>query len=220
MGSRQVKCIRIATKADRDAIGRLRLAAFLASPDFHMPDDDWAKSHLPWSTEDDRAVVLGVWDGTELLATMRTDFVADRHAAESKFDGAIIPECHIEWPAFTLNRAATREGYRQFGLNALMRMHFIAAAQRSGVRRLYGYVVLGAARTKLMTELGYEFEARPDQDPFHPPKKNAWAVAWLDLPKYGQHAVNTLAAMLAEEIRQYEWQGSKLDDLRSILATP
>ena len=212
-----MKYIRIATETDHNSIGRLRQSAFLASPDFHMPDDDWAKSHLPWGTEDDHAVVLGVWNRAELLATMRAEFVADRLAAESKFDGARIPECHIEWPAFTLNRAATRESYRQFGLNALMRMHFIAAAQRSGVRHLYGYVVLGAARTKLMTELGYEFEARPDQDPFHPPKKNAWAVAWLDLPKYGQHAVDTLANMLDEEIHQYEWQGPKLDNLRSIL---
>lgn len=215
-----MKCIRIATKEDHEAIGRLRQAAFLASPDFHMPDDDWAKSHLPWSAEDDRAVVLGVWDGAELLATMRVEFVADRQAAESKFDGARIPESHIEWPAITLNRAATREGYRQFGLNALMRMHFIATAQRSGAHRLYGYVVLGAARTKLMTELGYEFEARPDEDPFHPPKKNSWAVAWLDLPKYGQHAVDTLANMLTEEIRQYKWQGPELTDLRRIFPNP
>lgn len=55
-----MKCIRIATKADRDGIGRLRQAAFLASPDFHMPDDDWAKSHLPWSAEDAARAVKAI----------------------------------------------------------------------------------------------------------------------------------------------------------------
>lgn len=219
MCNRQIKSVRIATEADRDAIGRLRQEAFLSSPDFHMSDNDWAKNHLSWGTEDDCSVVLGVWDGTELLATMRAEIVADKNAADLIFDGASTPGNHTEWPAIMLSRAATQAGYRKSGLNALMRMHFIAAAHRSGIRRLYGYVVQGAARTKLMSELGYEFEARADEDPVCPSKKRSWAIAWLDLPKYGQHAVDTLANMLAEEIHQYKWQGPELTDFRSLLTS-
>jgi hypothetical protein len=209
MTIRADNCIRLLTSADARLVNELRLSEYASSQDFKMTDANWAERRLLWSTEDDHAPVLGVWQGHALVATMRADSIADLPGATREFHGAPVPDNHIEWPALTLTRAATRSDFKRSGLNSLMRMHFIFAALCRGIHRLYGYVVVGGERTRLMQRLGYEFLPRPDPDVHHPSDR-AWAVAWLDLPKRGESALKALRESLELEVKSYPWKGAKL----------
>jgi hypothetical protein len=119
------------------------------------------------------------------------------------------PAHYLEWPAFALARVATHAAYGRIGHNSLMRRYFRESAICWGVHRQYGYVVVGAARTRLMAKLGYEFLLRSDQDPDlaspHP-----WALTWIDLRERGSHALAQLDFLTGQLSQEYPWVGPPL----------
>jgi predicted N-acetyltransferase YhbS len=203
----QQACIRLATPADAAAIGVLRVEAFEGSSDFRIANARFVEK-LRWTDEDDAAEVIAAWRENEPVATMRLEVLSDpRHAAEYAA-GLLPPADHVEWPALALARVATHASCRRSGLNSLVRYYFLEAALASGARRLYSYVVLGGARTKLMSALGYQFLTRPDVDP-DLASQRPWALAWLDLPGQGKQALAVLERQISSTRQEYPWVGPK-----------
>ena len=160
----QQTCLRLATPADAAAIGTLRVEAFEGSPDFSIANARFVEQ-LRWTDEDDAADVISAWRENKPVATMRLEVISDRHHLAEYAAGLLPPADHVEWPALALARVATHSSCSRTGLNSLIRYYSLEAALASEARRLYSYVVLGAARTKLMESLGYQFLTRSDDDP-------------------------------------------------------
>ena len=90
-----------------------------------------------------------------------------------------------------------------------MRRYFLESAICCGVRRQYGYVVVGAARTWLMAKLGYEFLLRADQDP-DLASQRPWALTWIDLREHGSQALAQLDLLISQLSQEYPWVGPPL----------
>jgi hypothetical protein len=203
----QQACIRLATPADAAAIGALRVEAFEGSSDFSIANVRFIEQ-LRWTDEDDAVDVIAAWRGNKPVATMRLQVIADRHHAAEYAAGLMPPADHVEWPALALARVATHASCGRTGLNSLIRYYFLEAALASEARRLYSYVVLGAARTKLMASLGYQFLTRSDSDP-DLASQRPWALAWLDLPGQGKQALALLERQISSTGQEYPWVGPK-----------
>jgi hypothetical protein len=203
----QRNCIRLATRADAATIGQLRVEAFKAAPDFQIANAAFLQQ-LEWTEEDDAADVVAVFRDGRPIATMRMETVADRDQV-TDYAAGLPPPDHTEWPALALARGATHASYAKTGLNSLMRAYFLEAALASGARRFYAYVVFGAARTRLMAALGYEFITRSDADP-DLASQRPWALAWLDLHRHGQQARALLEQQVRSIRREYPWVGPPL----------
>lgn len=197
--------VRRATYEDAEAITALRQAAYRDAQDFTLRNGNLL-DQLAWGAEDERGDVLGVWSEGSLVATMRCDILQDPSAARTHFDGMPVPDHHEAWPAPLLCRGATVRSRASAGLNSLLRLHFIEAAISSGYHRLYGYVVAGGSRTRLMEALGYEFQSRQDADPEWA-SPLPWAMAWLDLRERGPAAAAHLKVLCAEEQDRHPWIG-------------
>ncbi|GEP07530.1 hypothetical protein [Methylobacterium oxalidis] len=203
--------MRRATYEDARAVSQLRQAAYKSSPDFTLCNTDLLDK-LAWSREDERADVLGIWSEGMLVATMRCDVIADHAHALVQFDGMPVPADRDVWPSPILTRGATVRSRAGGGLNSLMRLRFVEASMNSGYQRLYGYVVMGGARTHLMQALGYEFLPREDADPEWASPSH-WAMAWIDLRARGAAAVAHLKAVCSNEEAQHPWVGPKFTRL-------
>jgi hypothetical protein len=166
-------------------------------------------NQLNWTDEDDHARVLSVWRDGQPIATMRVEMVPDRGYIATYSSGLMPPAHHLEWPAFALARVATHAAYGRTGLNSLMRRYFLESAICCGVRRQYGYVVVGAARTQLMAKLGYEFLLRADQDP-DLASQRPWALTWIDLREHGSQALAQLDLLISQLSQEYPWVGPPL----------
>lgn len=201
-------CCRVATLADAKAVGDLRRNEYLASPEFQWSAQEFLDS-LKWGAADNEGLVCGVWDGARLVATMRAQVIQTRDDAPAEISGMSVPGDIDVWPAFILRAAATAREYRQLGLNSLLRLHFLEAMMKSDLRYLLGYVAIGAPRTRLMQELGFEFLHRQDDDPLHP--SAPMALAWLDLKSQGPRAADHLRRMLSIEFDLFPWLESPLD---------
>jgi predicted N-acetyltransferase YhbS len=203
----QQACIRLATRADAAAIGTLRVEAFEGSPDFRIANARFVEQ-LRWTHEDDAADVISAWRENKPVATMRLEVISDRHHLTEYAAGLMPPADHVEWPALALARVATHSSCSRTGLNSLIRYYALQAALASEARRLYSYVVLGAARTKLMESLGYQFLTRSDDDP-DLASQRPWALAWLDLPGQGKQALALLEGQISATRQEYPWVGPK-----------
>jgi hypothetical protein len=201
-------CIRLATRTDAAAIGALRVEAFEASPDFRIANARFIEQ-LRWTDEDDAVDVLSVWREGKPIATMRMEVILDRRHAAVYSSGLMPPPDHVEWPALALARVATHRSYSKTGLNSLMRFYFLQAALASEARRFYAYVIFGAARTRLMASLGYEFVTRSDQDP-DLASERPWSLAWLDLRMRGKQALALLEGHVGSMKHEYPWVGPRL----------
>jgi hypothetical protein len=200
----QQACIRL---ADAAAIGALRVEAFEGSSDFRIANARFVEK-LRWTDEDDVAEVIAAWRENEPVATMRLEVISDRHHLTEYAAGLMPPADHLEWPALALARVATHSSCSRTGLNSLIRYYALQAALASEARRLYSYVVLGAARTKLMESLGYQFLTRSDGDP-DLASQRPWALAWLDLPGQGKQALALLERQISATRQEYPWVGPK-----------
>src|SRR5437764_10217961 len=140
---------------------------------------------------------------------MRVEIIPDRDRIAAYSSGLMPPLHHLDWPALALARVATHASYCKIGLNSLMRRYFFEAALRYQVRRQYGYVVVGAARTRLMAELGYEFALRGDKDP-DLESQRPWALTWIDLHERGPQALALLDHLINRLGQQYPWVGPSL----------
>jgi predicted N-acetyltransferase YhbS len=203
----QQACIRLATPADAAAIGALRVEAFEGSSDFRIANARFVEK-LRWTDEDDAAEVIAAWRENEPVATMRLEVISDRHHLTEYAAGLMPPADHVEWPALALARVATHSSCSRTGLNSLIRYYALQAALASEARRLYSYVVLGAARTKLMASLGYQFVTRSDGDP-DLASQRPWALAWLDLSGQGRQALALLERQISATKQEYPWVGPK-----------
>ncbi|AWN39827.1 hypothetical protein [Methylobacterium durans] len=203
--------MRRATYEDARAVSELRQAAYKISPDFTLCNTDLLDK-LAWSREDERGDVLGFWSDGVLVATMRCDVITDQADAQVHFDGMALPMQHAVWPSPILSRGATVRSRAGSGLNSLLRLRFIEASIKSGYERLYGYVVMGGARTRLMQDLGYEFLPREDADPDWA-SSSRWAMAWIDLKARGDAAVAHLKAVCSIEEAQHPWVGPEFTRL-------
>src|SRR5262245_44865315 len=201
-------CTRLATRADATAIGALRLEAYKSSPDFRVTNAQFIE-RLKWTDEDDAATVLAVWHKGQPIATSRIQWIHDRHHLSTFSSGVIPPPDHVEWPALATARGATHASHSRRGLNSLLRYYFLDAALGCRVRRMYGYVVVGAARTKLLTALGYEFTPRSGQDP-DLASQRPWVLTSIDLHERGQQAISLLDGMLSALKQEYPWVGPSL----------
>jgi predicted N-acetyltransferase YhbS len=204
----QQACIRLATRADAAAIGSLRVEAFEGSSDFRIANTRFVEQ-LRWMDEDDAAQVIAVWCENRPVATIRMEVLSDRNHAAKYAAGLMPPADHVEWPALALARVATHASYRRSGLNSLVRYYFVEAALASDARRLYSYVIVGSARTRLMMALGYQFAMRSDLDP-DLASQQPWAFAWLDLRQHGRQALALLEQELGATKQEYPWVGPKL----------
>ena len=203
----QPTCIRLATQADAAAIGTLRVEAFEGSADFSIANARFIEQ-LRWTDKDDAVDVISAWRENKPVATMRLEVISDRHHLTEYAAGLLPPADHVEWPALALARVATHSSCSRTGLNSLIRYYALQAALASEARRLYSYVVLGAARTKLMVSLGYQFLTRSDGDP-DLASQRPWALAWLDLPGQGKQALALLERQISATRQEYPWVGPK-----------
>src|SRR5262245_44715611 len=203
----QLACIRLATRADAEAIGTLRVEAFEGSPDFSIANARFVEQ-LRWTHEDEAAEVISAWRENKPVATMRLEVISDRQHLTEYAAGLMPPADHVEWPALALARVATHSACSRTGRSSLIRYYSLQAALASEARRLYSYVVLGAARTKLMASLGYQFVARSDGDP-DLASQRPWALAWLDLPGQGKQALASLERQIGSTRQEYPWVGPK-----------
>ena len=135
------------------AIEELRRDAYERAPEFQVSGPiAWE-----WTQTDQKGHVLAVWDNAgNALATMRGTYAHNRAEAEEQL------ECSISlapswFPTLVLERAATKAGIVQRGLNSLLRYLFIECAIHHKLGSVTGAVFEGAPRLGVLKELGYQF---------------------------------------------------------------
>lgn len=135
------------------AIEMLRKEAYERAPEFQISGSEaWE-----WTEADQKGHVLAVWDNAgNALATMRGTYAHNRTEAEQQL------ECTISlapswFPTLVLERAATKAGIAQRGLNSLLRYLFIESAIQHKLGSVTGAVFEGAPRLGVLKELGYQF---------------------------------------------------------------
>ena len=146
-------CVRLATRADAEALYRLRAAAYAASAEFRLTRPEL----LQWDRHDDEgAVLIAVRDG-ELLSTTRGMLAGSRDEAEEVLTCTVdLPRS--SFPALILGKGATKLGSGNGGLHSALRYHFLRAAGAAKLPAVLGLVYEGAPRTNPMQRLGYRFE--------------------------------------------------------------
>jgi GNAT superfamily N-acetyltransferase len=145
--------IRRATVEDAELVTELRLTAYRQAQQFRLSD----QSPIRWTSEDEKHVVLGAWNGCgQLVSTTRGEVYLDYDAAEQAMECRWKSSPEL-FPALLLGKGATQKEYRGTGLHSALRYHFLSAAREAGLRSVLGIVFENAPRTRLMERIGYEF---------------------------------------------------------------
>jgi hypothetical protein len=198
-------CIRIATRADADAVYRLRLEAYAASREFRLTRPEL----LLWDEHDDDGIVLVACDASgTMLSTTRGGVVSNVAEAEDALTCS-VPLPSSAFPALVLGKGATRRGAGSGGLHSALRYHFLDGVRDSNLGSVLGLVYEGAPRTNLMRRLGYRFE-RPAR--FWDPEADALKqplLAVLDRDRVDA-ACAELLAELGDLLERFPWAGERI----------
>jgi hypothetical protein len=138
--------------ADRQAVAAVRRAAFAQAQQFRWLD----LRALAWGPEDERATVLGLWDGAGVLcATVRASVLPSSRAAQAviAYD---IESLNLPGPLMLLTRAATHPQGQCRGANALLRCAYLEALLRTDLRCVITQVYDHAPRLRAMRQAGFE----------------------------------------------------------------
>ena len=190
--------ISLARESDKEQISKLREDEYARASGFKVNPEA-----VRWNRSDDQCAILAVWDGSEVISTMRIELVDNQTMLETKL------ECpwefgEISYPVMLLSKAATRLSHQGRGLNAAMRYHSLLLAKRWGVQYLVGTFVDGSPRRNTMARMGYQFFINKKgwfSSDYH--SEREVIVAKLDLVTEGKHAVS----MLERAGSQLIWQG-------------
>ena len=189
------------TRNDAAQIENLRLAAYRASPVMLIKDENI----LLWSDEYDNGIVLAVWENGQCVSTMRGN-VALTAAELLAFDPCLAELEHPAFPALVLGRAATASAWGENGLNSLLRFHFLDHAIQSGIKTVVGTVSVGATRTRLLTNLGWQSR---NTDAAYPHIVDLYGtnMVTLDIARDGPKALVTMLEMAREILMEFPWRG-------------
>jgi len=142
--------------SERAAVVALRQQAYASAREFAWHD----LATLGWTDTDARSAVLGLWHQDEahglqtLLSTVRATVFHRLDVAEAFLEHA-LDGVDAQAPALVLSRAATAPGEHGRGLLALLRVAYMQALPKLGVRSVLAVVYNDAPRVRSMQAAGF-----------------------------------------------------------------
>ncbi len=142
--------------SERAAVVALRQQAYASAREFAWHD----LATLGWTDIDGCSAVLGLWRQGEphgpptLLSTVRATVFHRLDAAEAFLEHA-LDGVDAQAPALVLSRAATAPGEHGRGLLALLRVAYMQALPKLGVRSVLAVVYNDAPRVRSMQAAGF-----------------------------------------------------------------
>lgn len=210
------KRIEILSRKDASALNNLRRAGYASAKGFTVSPEG-----LNWNQSDDDSLVLGAFDGSLLVSTMRLELIDSHDMLSKKLECEWSFPKTIKFPVALLSRAATLESHRALGFNALLRYHCLRAAIQMGATAMVGTFVTNSPRVKSMIEMGYElFEQAKGWTSPSFSSQGAVSVAYLDLlhEKTIQKALGICCQKARKSLEEYPMTGlpKKLQPMRVI----
>lgn len=146
-----MEIIREISSLEKDQVNHLRSQGYKKAQGFSVNTEA-----IHWNRSDDQSIVLGYFDGNELVSTMRAEIIMSQDVLEMKMEcpwdyGA------IEYPVMVLSKASTLESHKSKGLNAALRYFCLKIAMDWGVHHLIGTFIRNSPRTRSMKKMGYRF---------------------------------------------------------------
>ncbi len=139
-----------------EALGELRRIAYKAQ--FGERVDD---AKLSWNPNDLLFLNLGLFNGEQLAACLRISVIE----SDREFHRVTLQPARpgTRYPLIVLSRGATRPEFASQGLHSHLRLHALKLAQAAGPWDVLGAMEADSPRIKQLKELGYTFEACPNE---------------------------------------------------------
>lgn len=184
--------IGVAGSTDRAAVESVRRAAYRQAREFDWNDE----AMLAWSSDDEAATVLALWDDQgALLSTVRATVFASVGQAEAFLEYS-LSGIDITTPGLVLSRAATAPSAARQGLNALLRHAYLSALAATPIGSVIAIVYEGGPRLESLRAAGYDFfEPRAGWDSEALARTRA-LLAWLPRQRL-ERALDVMSQALA-----------------------
>ncbi len=199
-----MKRISVLSRLDADKVNELRVSEYAKVDGFSINP-----SALLWSRADDQAVVLGAWDGDQLVACARVEFLYDRGLIETKLETPWVFPVPLACPVMIRARAVTRSTHRKSGLHTLLRHWSLVFARRWGAHLVLGTTLTTTPGLSSQLEMGYQFFDHPEawnEKKFYKPTAKA-IVCVLNLDVNAAVAIEVSRRLAGAAYTEYTWSG-------------
>jgi hypothetical protein len=148
--------IEILENKHREALSELRRLAYQSAFGNKVDPDK-----LTWNANDVLFLNLGLFDGDQLVASLRVSTIDSGH----EFHRVTLQPAPIglNYPVIILSRAATLPQHVSKGLHSLLRIQALKLVQAAGPWDVLGTMQIGSPRIRQLEEIGYTFESGPNQ---------------------------------------------------------
>ncbi len=102
--------MRILSQSDAGQVSELRARSYQRAQGMEVSAES-----LYWNPSDDSSLVLGVYDQSSLVATMRLEKIGNKEILEAKIEAPWPGQMDHNFPLGLLSRAATDERYAACG---------------------------------------------------------------------------------------------------------
>lgn len=186
-------------------VDALRLAEYADAKGFSVQPPG-----ILWNRSDDQAIILGAWDGDDLVATLRLEVIESQALVEAKLECPWTFPVALRLPVMILSKMATRKAYRRSGLNNALRLHALTLARDWDLELVLGTMVAGSPRREAMTAMGYRFFANDlGWQTTNYQSHQAVVVAALDLKTHGPQALTACRESAGDAVTTFAWRGDR-----------
>ena len=200
MSHERQNCVDLIYESDKEQLFELRASSYKRQ--YGQNVDVTA---LRWNSWDERFINLGVFEGPQLVSTLRIARVNSLEEYKKimlcEFDPA-----HLEMPLVILSRAATQENRQSEGLHSLLRYYALSLTSMAGIHWVIGTFKKNSQRVSQLTEMGYELSTNPIPWQSFLKSNEPTYVASLNLQKYYPQAQTRLLTSAKDLIKKYPVQ--------------
>ncbi len=143
--------IRQLYRSDANEVNNIRKEAYGKAKGMTVKD-----SGIFWNKSDDQSTVLGIYNKTKLIATMRGEIVTSLGIVEKKMECPWTYDS-FSFPAMILSRASINSKYEGKGFISILRLLFFKLAHKWEVKTILGTMTANSRRIKSMENMGYRF---------------------------------------------------------------
>lgn len=198
------RCIMVLDASHIDAVNALRMSEYSSAQGFKVDAPG-----ILWNKSDDQSTILGVYEGQDLIATLRLELIQDLSLVERKMECPWSFPVDLRFPVLVLSKMATARVHRKRGLSLLLRYHALKVAMDWGALQALGTFTKGSPRENSMGEMGYEFHENTQG--WHAgdyKSTDPVLVAILDLQANGAQALDVCRARSSAVFDDFPFRGA------------
>lgn len=197
--------VQLLTAEHKLQVNALRLKEYQKARGFQV-----TPTGIEWNRSDDESIVLGAFIGSDLVSTMRIEMIEDQTLLERKLECPWDFPRTISFPVMLLSKASTDSGFRNTGMNALLRKFSFELAKEWKTSLVLGTFIAGSPRVNSMGEMGYQFyENKKGWNQVNYRSFGTVLVACLDVSRNIDQALAVTTQLTTMCVNEFPWEGQR-----------